>query len=76
MNAEHVCRMDACEEPVPAGWGVYCSYHKESRRRNGDSPGNFTLFRFWPTDDRRPHESVPEWCARLDSYYNAPSGSS
>ncbi len=23
---------------------------------------------FWPTDRRRPHESVTDWCRRLDTY--------
>lgn len=28
--------------------------------------------RFWPTDDRRPGETIAEWCRRLDSYHLTP----
>lgn len=30
--------------------------------------------RLWPTDDRRPGETVGDWCRRLDGYVNAPHG--
>jgi hypothetical protein len=30
--------------------------------------------RFWPVDDRRPWETVTEWCRRLDTYVNPPEG--
>lgn len=30
--------------------------------------------RYWPTDRRRPDESIAAWCRRLDGYVNGPEG--
>ena len=29
--------------------------------------------RAWPTENRRPHETIAEWCRRLDDYSNLPA---
>lgn len=54
----------------------------ECEPRRGGTPA-YHLQRFWPTDNRvcgwvddedeqHPGETVPEWCDRLDDYYNPP----
>lgn len=53
-----------------------CASHQYRQRMNGDPEGpllgsTHSSESYWPTDDRRPWETVSDWCRRLDGYYNA-----
>lgn len=68
-----MCWKPGCDGKVHAR-GL-CRRHYDHARtgdiRPYDGDPTNSHHRWWPTDDRWPWETIPEWCARLDSYYNA-----
>lgn len=72
-----LCRIEGCKGRAPVGTGLLCPTHLYRKRILGDESaepmvGNeHASESYWPTDDRRPWETVSDWCRRLDGYYGA-----
>lgn len=74
------CPIQGCEREKRTPARALCDHCQRRKNDFGDpeapprgNAGGSTRMAF-PTDDRRPGESVFEWCRRLDGYYNAPTG--